>query len=95
MRSLHDHFRGVPDLRRAKGRKHGIANVLALVAGATLSDMRGLQGHLGVAEHAESGEPGTVAMPVSQRSPRGAIADGEVRDTNSKSLVREAVQKIP
>ncbi len=41
MRSLYDHFRGVPDVRRAKGRKHGIANVLALAAGATLSGMRG------------------------------------------------------
>ena len=41
MRSLYDHFKGVPDARRAKGRKHGIANVLALAAGATLSGMRG------------------------------------------------------
>ena len=41
MRSLHDHFKGVPDVRRVKGRKHGIANVLALAAAATLSGMRG------------------------------------------------------
>ena len=41
MRSLYDHFTGVPDVRRAKGRKHKLANVLALAAGATLSGMRG------------------------------------------------------
>ena len=41
MRSLYDHFTGVPDVRRAKGRKHNLANVLALAAGATLSGMRG------------------------------------------------------
>ena len=41
MRSLHDHFKSVSDVCRVKGRKHGIANVLALAAGATLSGMRG------------------------------------------------------
>ena len=31
MRSLHDHFKGVPDVRRVKGCKHGSLNALALV----------------------------------------------------------------
>ena len=29
MRSLYDHFKGVPDVRRVKGCKHGIVNALA------------------------------------------------------------------
>ena len=36
MRSLHDHFKGVPDVRRVKGCKHGIVNALALATGVTL-----------------------------------------------------------
>ena len=72
MRFLHDHFKGVPDVRRLKGREHGIANVLPLAAGATLSGMWRLQGYLGVCEHAEPGEPGTVPLPVSQPALTGS-----------------------
>ena len=36
MRSLHDHFKGVQDVRRVKGCKHGFVNALALATGVTL-----------------------------------------------------------
>ena len=41
MRSLFDYFAAIPDPRRAQGRRHRIATVLAIAAGATLCGMRG------------------------------------------------------
>ena len=62
MRSFHDHFKGVPDVRRLKGRKHGVANVLALAAGHAHWYAR-LQGHLGVASTLSQVSV-TVEIPV-------------------------------
>jgi len=41
MRSLYDYFADIPDPRRAQGRRHRLATVLAIAAGATLCGMRG------------------------------------------------------
>jgi hypothetical protein len=41
MFSLSDAFKGIDDARRAQGRKHHLANVLSLSAGAILCGMRG------------------------------------------------------
>ena len=43
MRSLPDFFSTIPDPRRAQGRRHRLANVLAIAAGAILCGMRGYQ----------------------------------------------------
>lgn len=51
MRSLPDWFADIPDPRRAQGRRHRLATVLALAAGATLCGMRGYQA---IAEWAQS-----------------------------------------
>jgi hypothetical protein len=51
MRSLPDCFADIPDPRRAQGRRHRLATVLALAAGATLCGMRGYQA---IAEWAQS-----------------------------------------
>lgn len=40
MRALPDFFKGIPDPRRAAGRRHKLSTVLALTAGAVLSGMR-------------------------------------------------------
>jgi len=44
MYSLYDFFHGLDDPRRAQGKKHHLANVLALAAGAVLCGMRGYKG---------------------------------------------------
>ncbi len=41
MLSLYDFFTQIDDSRRRQGRKHGLANILALAAGAVLCGMRG------------------------------------------------------
>jgi hypothetical protein len=41
MRSLPDFFTGIPDPRTPQGRRHRLATVLAIAAGATLCGMRG------------------------------------------------------
>ena len=41
MQSLPDFFADIPDPRRAQGRRHELATVLAIAAGATLCGMRG------------------------------------------------------
>ncbi|MFC1837032.1 Druantia anti-phage system protein DruA [Thermodesulfobacteriota bacterium] len=43
MQSLPDFFADIPDPRRAQGRRHRLASVLAIAAGATLCGMRGYQ----------------------------------------------------
>jgi len=43
MRSLPDFFFDIPDPRRAQGRRHRLATVLAIAAGAILCGMRGYQ----------------------------------------------------
>jgi hypothetical protein len=43
MRSLPDFFTDIPDPRRAQGRRHRLATVLALAAGAVLCGRRGYQ----------------------------------------------------
>ena len=43
MRSLLDYFTAIPDPRRAQGRRHRIATVLAIAAEAILCGMRGYQ----------------------------------------------------
>jgi len=43
MRSLPDFFSDIPDPRRSQGRRHRLATVLAIAAGATLCGMRGYQ----------------------------------------------------
>lgn len=43
MRALHRCFEDIPDPRRAQGRRHRLAVVLALAAGASLCGMRGYQ----------------------------------------------------
>lgn len=55
MQSLPAHFAGIPDPRRARGRRHRLATVLALATGATLC---GMQGYAGMSEWAEAlGQP--------------------------------------
>jgi hypothetical protein len=44
MRSLPEFFNDSPDPRRAQGRRHRLATVLALAAGAILCGMRGYKG---------------------------------------------------
>lgn len=44
MLSLYDFFKAIDDPRRAQGKKHHLANVLALSAGAILCGMRGYKG---------------------------------------------------
>ena len=51
MRSLYDELASIPDHRRAQGRKHSIATVLAVHILATLSNMRG---PVAAAEYARS-----------------------------------------
>ena len=41
MQSLPDFFKEIPDPRRAQGRRHRLATVLAIAAGAILCGMRG------------------------------------------------------
>jgi hypothetical protein len=41
MQSLPTFFKGIPDPRRAQGRRHRLSNVLAVAAGAVLCGMRG------------------------------------------------------
>ncbi len=43
MRTLFDFFSDIPDPRRCQGRRHKLATVLAIAAGATLCGMRGYQ----------------------------------------------------
>ena len=43
MRSLPDFFSDIPDPRRPQGRRHRLATVLAIAAGAILCGMRGYQ----------------------------------------------------
>ncbi len=42
-RLLPDFFVDIPDLRRARGRRHPLPTVLAIVAGATLCGMGGFK----------------------------------------------------
>jgi hypothetical protein len=51
MQSLPDFFADIPDPRRAQGRRHRLATVLAIVAGATLCGMRG---YLAISDWAKS-----------------------------------------
>ena len=51
MQSLPDFFADIPDPRRAQGRRHQLATVLAIVAGATLCGMRG---YLAISDWAKS-----------------------------------------
>ena len=51
MRALPDFFTAIPDPRRAQGRRHRLATVLALAAGAVLCGMRGYKA---IAEWAHS-----------------------------------------
>jgi hypothetical protein len=51
MRALPDCFADIPDPRRTQGRRHRLATVLALAAGATRCGMRGYQA---IAEWAQS-----------------------------------------
>lgn len=44
MLCLPDFFKDIPDPRRAHGRRHSLATVLALAAGAVLCGMRGYKG---------------------------------------------------
>ncbi len=50
MRSLPDFFNEIPDPRRAQGRRHRLAVVLAIAAGAILCGMRGYKAIAGWAE---------------------------------------------
>lgn len=43
MQALPDFFRQIPDPRRGQGRRHSLATVLGIVAGAVLCGMRGYQ----------------------------------------------------
>jgi hypothetical protein len=54
MRSLPQFFRQIPDPRRAQGRRHRLATVLAIAAGATLCGMRGYRA---IADWAQSLKP--------------------------------------
>ena len=51
MQSLPDFFADIPDPRRAQGRRHQLATVLAIVAGANLCGMRG---YLAISDWAKS-----------------------------------------
>ena len=51
MQSLPNFFDDIPDLRRAQGRRHRLASVLAIAAGATLCGMRG---YLAISDWAKS-----------------------------------------
>ena len=51
MQSLPSFFKEIPDPRRAQGRRHSLAAVLALAAGATLCGMRG---YLAISDWAKS-----------------------------------------
>jgi hypothetical protein len=51
MQSLPSFFADIPDPRRAQGRRHRLATVLAIAAGATLCGMRG---YLAIADWAKS-----------------------------------------
>jgi len=51
MQSLPDFFAGIPDPRRAQGRRHQLSTVLAIAAGATLCGMRG---YLAISDWAKS-----------------------------------------
>ncbi len=50
MRTLPDFFNAIPDPRRAQGRRHRLAVVLAIAAGAVLCGMRGYKAIAGWAE---------------------------------------------
>ncbi len=50
MKSLPDFFKQIPDPRRAQGRRHRLATVLAIAAGATLC---GMHGYLAISDWAE------------------------------------------
>jgi hypothetical protein len=54
MRTLPDFFSGIPDPRRAEGRRHRISVVLGIAAGATLCGMRGYKA---IAEWAKDLKP--------------------------------------
>ena len=43
MQALPDFFRQIPDPRRGEGKRHSLATVLGIVAGAVLCGMRGYQ----------------------------------------------------
>jgi len=51
MQSLPNFFDDIPDLRRAQGRRHRLASVLAIAAGATLC---GMSGYLAISDWAKS-----------------------------------------
>ena len=73
MQSLPSFFAEIPDPRRAQGRRHRLATVLAIVAGANLCGMRGYRA---ISDWAKSLGDGPVSAHSTQvRSGYRAISD--------------------
>ena len=84
MRSLPDFFTDIPDPRRAQGRRHRLATVLALAAGAVLCGMRGYKA---IAQWAQS------LGPKARQRFRCRHYDGQ-HWVPSESIVRDVLLRV-
>ena len=86
MRSLFDNFTSIPDPRRAQGRRHRIATVLAIAAGATLCGMRGYKD---MAEWAQD-----LGKKARQRFRCRYCSVGKEYSVPSMSIIRDVLIRV-
>ncbi len=86
MRSLHAELAAVPDFRRAQGRKHAVACVLAVHVLAELANMKGC---LAAAQFARSLSQEELAAVGAWRNPKTGL-----REPVSKSTIHRVVQSV-
>ena len=67
MLSLPGFFRDLPDPRRAQGRRHSLASVLALAAGAVLCGMRGYKAIADWTKSLGPKAPAAVWLPTGKK----------------------------
>ena len=85
MLSLPDFFADIPDPRRAQGRRHSLACVLAIVCGATLCGMRGYKA---MADWAQS-----LASKARQRF-RCRLVSMPTTSSLANSLIRDVMIRV-
>ena len=84
MQSLPSFFADIPDPRRAQGRRHTLATVLAIAAGATLCGMRG---YLAISDWATS-------LGQKARERFGCRSQNRRYITPSLSIIRDVLIRV-